>query len=156
MADVQAFQSAMMSDAQVQAEFASNPRAVLERYGLTVPEGMQLPDSVSLPELQERIDQVKQGLEDQHTTIEEVASGGSSAVTKFVEESMSLSKEEIEAMESVQEEFEEDVAAFTMRGVGGPTQAGTWAVTVGVVVALAVVVAAAVGPDTTDTAQIRR
>src|ERR1700722_12832209 len=113
--EAQAFQQAMMSDAEVQAEFASNPRVVLERYGLTLPEGTQLPDSVSLPELQERIDEIKQGLEDQNTTIEEIASGGSSAVTKFVEQSMSLSKEEIEAMESVQEEFEEDVAAFTMR-----------------------------------------
>ena len=156
MADVQAFQNAMMSDAEVQAEFAKDPRSVLERYGLTVPEGMQLPDSISLPELQERIGQVKKGLEDQNTTIEEIAAGGSSAVTKFVEESMSLSKEEIEAMESVQEEFEEDVAAFTMGGVGGPRQAGTWAVVVGVVVALGVVVSTVVGPDTTDTAQIRR
>jgi hypothetical protein len=40
--------------------------------------------------------------------------------------------------------------------VGGPRQAGTWAVVVGVVVALGVVVSTVVGPDTTDTAQIRR
>lgn len=155
MADVQAFQNAMMSDTEVQAEFAKDPRAVFERYGLTLPEGTQLPDSISLPELQERVDQIKKGLEDQNTTIEEIAAGGSSAVTKFVENAMPLSKEEIEAMESVQEEFEDDVAAFTMGGVGGPAgRQGTFAIVVGVVIG--VVVAAAVGPDTTDSAQMRR
>ena len=154
MADVQAFQNAMMSDTEVQAEFAKDPRAVLERYGLTLPEGTRLPDSISLPELQERVDQIKKGLEEQNTTIEEIASGGSSAVTKFVENSMSLSQAEIDAMESVQEEFEDDVAAFTMGGVGPAGRQGTFAVVVGVVIG--VVVAAAVGPDTTDSAQIRR
>jgi len=69
---------------------------------LTLPEGTQLPESISLPELQERVDQIKKGLEEQNTTIEEVAAGGSSAVTKFVENSMSLSQAEIDAMDMEQ------------------------------------------------------
>ena len=150
MADVQAFQNALLSDPEVQAEFARNPQAVIERYGVTLPEGTQLPDSIPLPELQERVDQIRKGLEEQHTTLEEIASGGSSAVTSFVEKAVPLSDEDAETMKSVQEEFEEDVAAFQLR----PTTQQTYAIVVGVVVA--VVVAAVPGPDTTDSAQMRR
>ena len=125
-----------MSDAEVQAEFAKNPRAVLERYGCRCPGYAATGQHLTARNSKERIGQVKQGLDDQHTTIEEVASGGSSAVTKFVEQAMSLARKKSKRWSPCRRSSRRTSRRSRWGAWPALPSDGTWAVVGVVVVAL--------------------
>lgn len=117
MATVAEFQQMLLTDPQARRDFAANPRKFLADNRLTMPEGVDLPDSIDLGLIEDQAARIDANMKESNSSLAILDANNVNEVTGFVAANVPVINRELDVAASVHDRLQslptpEDPAAM--------------------------------------------
>jgi hypothetical protein len=127
------FQRKMLSDPATRQAFAADPKTVLRDMGVTLPEGVQLPDTIDLNILNSRLDEAKSAAAEEGFAIDSVDVNDTASVVRAIEDTLPVRSRDLMTAKAIHESLSRGGEAATAAAVAVAVVAAVVAVPVATV-----------------------